>query len=108
MKESHKSKESHIDHLTRQLDAANQRIAELDRKYNQSNRASEFSDKRCQSIQEENRKLIGRLESDCERLKHQLELSSKESLAQNQRMQQLHAQEMARHEQEVNSIYTHK
>ena len=83
----------------------NQRVTDLNRKCDQSNRSAEVSQQKAQSVQEESRNTIGRLESETERLKQQLELTNRQGYLQAQRIQEIHAQEMGRHEQEV--LYIH-
>ena len=90
-----------MDNLKRQLDTTSHRVTELDKKYDQSNRSAELSQQKVQCIQEESRNTIGRLETESERLKQQLELTTKQGFMQTQRIQEIHAQGMGRHEQEV-------
>ena len=101
MKEALKARETQLENLKRQLDTTCQRVTELDRKCDQSNRSAEVAQQKTQSIQEESRRTIGHLETEAERLKQQLELITKQGFMQTQRIQEIHAQGMGRHEQEV-------
>eukprot|EP00800_Vazella_pourtalesii_P015267 TRINITY_DN4091_c0_g1_i5.p1 TRINITY_DN4091_c0_g1~~TRINITY_DN4091_c0_g1_i5.p1 ORF type:complete len:1205 (-),score=331.70 TRINITY_DN4091_c0_g1_i5:105-3719(-) len=98
------SKESQLEQLTRQLDTSTQSVIELEKRCEKSTRSLEVAQQNTRSIQEESRKTIGRLETETNRLRQQLELSSKQSHMQSQRIQEIHAQEMARHEQEMTSL----
>ncbi|KAI6656389.1 hypothetical protein LOD99_1188 [Oopsacas minuta] len=103
-KDNLKTNENKLKQIQQQLDTSTQRVTELERKCDQSNRTAEALQQKARSIQEESRKTIGQLETESDRLKQQLEFSSKQSHMQSQRIQEIHAQEMGRHEQQMNSI----